>query len=108
MAGRIGNLRHAVTLEAPVRTPDEGGGGVETWTAVATLWATIRATGGAEVELGDALRGRVSHEIIIRAQAGVTPAQRFRLETRIFQILAVRDLDGRGRFLSCLVEERHL
>lgn len=108
MAGRIGELRHIVTLEAPSRTPDEGGGGSESWNAVATLWAAIRATGGGESDLADSLRGRVSHEVVIRNRADVAPAKRFRLGARVFHILAVRDPDGRGRFMSCLAEERNL
>ena len=46
MRPAIGRLRHRLTLETASRTPDGGGGAVETWTAVAQVWGRIVPTGG--------------------------------------------------------------
>lgn len=101
----IGEFRHRLTLEAPVRTADEGGTAVVTWTAVAEVWAAIRPTSGRERVDADRLTGHVTHEIRIRWRAGVDATQRFRLGPRIFAINAARDLDERRRLLVCACEE---
>lgn len=104
----IGRLRHRLTLEAATRTPDGGGGASESWSTVATVWASITPTGGAEAVDADALAGRVSHEIVFRHRPGVEPAMRLRRGSRLFEIAAVIDTDERGRWLKCLCVERDL
>lgn len=106
MTGRVGSLRHGVTLEEPVRVADDAGGANLTWREVATLWADIRARTGKETLEADRLSGRVSVDIFIRYRTGVVPAMRFRHGERIFHIRAVLDEDGRRRWLKCLCEER--
>jgi SPP1 family predicted phage head-tail adaptor len=101
----IAELRHRVTLEAPVRTPDEGGTAVITWSAVADVWAAVRSVGGRERVEADRLAGRITHEIRIRWRDGVDATQRFRLGARLFLIHAARDPDARRRVLLCTCEE---
>ena len=105
---QIGALRHRLTLETPVRVDDGGGGVTLTWSAVATLWASIQPGSGNEVFAGDRLTGRITHEIRIRYRPGVTPDMRFRDNSRVFHILAAVELDERRRWLRCLCEERDL
>ena len=107
-ATKIGELTRRVVLEQVTRAPDGAGGATETWSTVATLFAGLRALSGGEGFVFDRTTGRATHEIIIRHRSGVTPAMRFRLGTRLFEILAVLDEEGRRRHLRCLVEERDL
>jgi len=102
----IGELRHRVRIEAETRDDDGGGGADATWSLVAEAWASIKATGGTEAAAADALRGRTTHEIWIRYRDDVIPAMRFVASARIFDVRAVLDPDGRGRWLRCLVQER--
>lgn len=104
----IGELTRRVVLEQVTRTPDGAGGATESWTAVATVFAAVRALGGNESFSFDRTTGRATHEIIIRHRTDVKPAMRFRLGTRTFEILNALDHDGRRRHLRCLVEERDL
>jgi SPP1 family predicted phage head-tail adaptor len=104
----IGLLNRRVVLEAATRSPDGAGGAGQSWTAIATLFATVRALSGTESFAQDRVTGRVTHEIVIRYRTDVTPAMRFRLGTRLFEIIAALDPDGRRRQLRCLVEERDL
>lgn len=104
----IGALRHRVTLEQVTQTPDGGGGSTETWTAVASLWASIDPISGSESLIAERVAGAITHTIHIRHRSGVTPAMRFRLGTRIFEITAVIDPDERRRHLKCLCHERDL
>ncbi len=105
---RIGDLRQRLTLEMPSRTGDGGGGANETWVTVAELWAALRPLSGAERLEADSISGRVTHEVWIRHLSGVTPQMRFRLDTRLFDIRAVIDVEERNKFLRCQVEERDL
>jgi SPP1 family predicted phage head-tail adaptor len=104
----IGRRRHPLTLEQVTRTPDGGGGASESWSSIATVWATITPTGGAESIDADALAGRLSHEIVFRYRPGVEPAMRLRYGARLFEIAAVIDVDERKRWLKCVCMERDL
>jgi SPP1 family predicted phage head-tail adaptor len=103
----IGTLSERFTLEAPVRTPDGGGGAAIAWEAIAELWARVRPITGEERLVHDQLAGRLTHEVWIRHRAGVTPAMRFRQDARIYEIVAVLEAKRRA-WLKCLCEERSL
>lgn len=104
----IGALRTRLTLEAPSRTGDGGGGAAVTWTSICELWARVRPFSGGESFALDRTAGTVGHEIVVRHRDGITPQMRFRSGTRVFDIRAVFDPDGRRRWTRCLAEERDL
>jgi SPP1 family predicted phage head-tail adaptor len=97
-----------LTLEELNRVADDGGGFTESWVAVATVFADLRPISGSERVDADRLTGSVTHDVVLRYRAGVVPAMRFREGTRIFQIVAVIDVDEQHRWLQCLCEEREL
>lgn len=105
---RIGDLRHRMTLQAPARTADGGGGASIVWALVAEVSAALRPATGGESLAADRLSGRVSHEIWIRHRAGVKGEMRFVLGARVFEIRAALDVAERRRWLRCLVEEKDL
>lgn len=105
---RIRDLRHRLTLEETERVSDGAGGFTESWVAIATVSATIQPSGGGESLESGRLAGRVTHAVTLRYRAGVTPAMRFRMGTRVFHILAAFDVDERKSWLKCLCEERDL
>lgn len=102
----IGKLRHRLRLEAPARTADGGGGADVSWSLVAEVWAAFRPYTGSEREEHDGLKARVSHEVWIRRRDGVRSDMRFVMGARVFDVLAVLDIEERGRWLRCLTEER--
>ncbi len=103
---RIGELRHRLRFEVETRLPDGGGGASASWTSVETVWGAVRATTGSEALASDGLRGRTTHEIWIRHRQDVSPAGRFVMGARTFDIVAVLDPDGGRRWLRCLAAER--
>ena len=105
---RIGDLRQRLVLESALRVDDGGGGANETWVEEAQLWALVRPLAGQERVEADSIAGRVTHEIWLRYRDGVEPSMRFRMDTRLFDIRAVMDVDERRRFLRCFAEERDL
>jgi len=101
----IGDLRHRLTIEQPVRTGDDGGGADVTWEAVATVWGAIDTVRGTETLKAEGLKGQLTHRIRIRHRPGLTSAMRLRKATRVFNIQALADPDGRQRWLECLCDE---
>ena len=101
----VGNLRHGLIIEAPLRAGDEAGSAVTSWSFVATVWAAVRSLPGREFVDADGVSARVSHEVTIRWRGDLTAAMRFHDGSRIFLIRAVRDVDDRRRRMTCLVEE---
>lgn len=104
----IGALRHRVTLEQPLRGADGGGGAHVTWSAIAELWASVSPATGGETVFAEAVSGRISHAITLRFRADISPEMRLRLGPRVFEILAVIDVDERHRELRCLCREEFL
>ncbi|MGE3831357.1 MAG: phage head closure protein [Parvibaculaceae bacterium] len=105
---RIGRLRHRLTLEAPVTDADDIGGRSVAWTPVATMWAAIETVNGKEIAALGQTDAQLIHRITIRHRDGVGPAMRLRKGARIFEIVSVRDPDGRKRFLVIHAIERTL
>ena len=101
----IGLLRKRLTLEAASRTADGGGGAALEWAAVAEVWGAVRPITGEERLRHDAISARLTHQVWIRRRSGVLPAMRFRIGTRLLDIVAVLD-PGRRHRLLCLCEER--
>lgn len=105
-------LTRRIVLESPVPTPDGGGGASQSWTALGTVWADMRAgTGGAANGLGGADLSRVRWRVIVRGAPEGSPrrprpGQRFREGARVFPIVAVAERDPTGRYLTCFAEER--
>lgn len=103
---RPGALRHKLTLEAPTRTGDGGGGAEVSWSPVDEVWARIEARSGAETVTAEKRASRLSHTVTLRWRADLDPTQRLRLGARVLEIEAVSDPDGRRRWLQCRCTER--
>jgi SPP1 family predicted phage head-tail adaptor len=104
----IGEMKTRLTLEAPSRSGDGGGGADIVWETVAVVWAAVRPLSGDENFALDRVAGRLSHEIRIRHRTDVTLEMRFRDASRVYDIRAAFDPDGRRQWLRCLAEERDL
>lgn len=92
-------MRERVTLEAPLRTPDGAGGALVSWVAGATVWAKVEMRDGGEAAVAERLEARAAIRVTIRYRGGVTSEMRVGWQGRAFNIRAVRDRDGRRRFL---------
>ena len=102
----IGALRRRLTLETLERTSDGAGGNIATWSTRAVLWAAIRPRHGSENFDGGRVEGRVTHDIWIRPQSAISPGQRLRLNTRLFNIRAVLQPDPFVNRMRLVCEER--
>jgi head-tail adaptor len=74
------------------------------YSAVATLWASLTPVADRADEAAADLGAIVTHRIVIRVGPEVTTRHRFRAGTRIFRVVAVREQDV--GFLAIHAEER--
>jgi len=101
---RAGKLRVRLALEEPQRVADGGGGSTISWAATTSLWGALRTLSRRERAGTGGRISEVTHDITIRHRAGVLPEMRFRLDTRVFAILAVLD-DGDRHQIICHCRE---
>lgn len=115
-APRIGQLRHRVTIQTPTLAVDAQGVRSETWSELATAWADIRPLSMGEAVAAGQTMGYVTHRMTMRRGAPVVaygaenskqvrPKHRVTFGARTFEIQAVTDPDGRGRWIEVLVRE---
>lgn len=100
-----GHLAHRVELQQKAKTSDGIGGDQVTWSTLAFLWARVTPTSQSGGETADHLKGRITHELLIRHRDGVMVGMRFLYRARPLRILSCTDFTGQGRFLVCLCEE---
>lgn len=108
-------LKHRLTLQQEVQTPDGSGGYEKSWTDVVDLWAEILPitssgsgngrSSGRETFVAGQIQAEISHRILLRYQDGVTPAMRLLYDGRIFHIKYVANSEERGETLELLVLE---
>ncbi len=104
----IGKLRHRLKIQAAAPTEDPYGGRSDPWAkpvTVATVWGRIESLRGRERMHAMQLEDRVTHRVRIRYRDDVTAQQRLVIGSRVFNIRAVIDRDGRRRWLELLCEE---
>ncbi len=101
-----GQFNRRLTLEAPVEMPDGAGGVTRIYEAVATLWASVTPVSAREHSEAVQRGISITHRIGLRFSADITSRHRFRDGERIFRIVALRDRDGRKRFLQIEADEQ--
>lgn len=98
---RAGQLRERVTIQRKSVTRDGFGAEVVTWPDLVTVWANVRSTDGTEgVESTvDQVVATISHSVLIRYRAGLSPAMRVVWRGKALQILSIVENDNRQRQL---------
>lgn len=103
----IGRLRHRVTLQRFVAVDDGGGGTVEDWQDVATVWAAVEPIRGRERLEAMQLEQAVDHRVVIRYRPGLDGRNmRVLYRGRALHVAAVINVEERNRWLELLCEER--
>ncbi len=108
-------LRHRITLQQEVETPDGAGGYAKSWADVADLWAEIMPvissgakldkSAGREIVLGGQIQHELSHRILLRYRDDITPSMRLVYENSIFNIVYVANVEERNETLQLLVHQ---
>lgn len=100
----IGRLRERVTLEAPQRTPDAGGGAAIAYAAEATVWAAVAPERGGEPQ-ADQGRSARRYALTIRHRSDVAPGWRAVWAGRVLIVRGRREDAAPSRFLILDCEE---
>jgi len=102
---RAGELRHHVTIQRNTATAqDNYGQVVESWTTIATRWASIRPVSGDEAEEGKQVKAKATHEIKLRHLADITTKDRAKLGSRSFNIYSIINTEEKNKetVLKCI------
>lgn len=99
----IRRLNKRVILQENQPQRDTGGGFVNDWQDLDTIWAERKQANGRAVYIGQQHGYEVDQVLTIRSRT-LTKNMRFKEGERIFNIEYIRELDG-GRFLQVYCTE---
>jgi SPP1 family predicted phage head-tail adaptor len=105
---RAGELRHLITLQTPsTAAPDGDGGFTNTWTDLATVWASIVPATARDLErvVAGTVQSSATHLVTIRYLAGVTTKTRVVFGSRLFSVTGVQNTDERNISLVLVCQE---
>ena len=102
---RAGKQRNKLTLQTKTLTADGAGGSSVVWADTNTFWGKFRVLSATE-QLGmDRDEAKMTREICMRYQTGVTPGNRIKYGTRLFDIHSVENVDERNAEIRLSVVE---
>jgi SPP1 family predicted phage head-tail adaptor len=106
---RIGLKSRRVVIERPIDSTDDLGDAITTYTAVATVWASVEPLRGEERFEAQQVTADVTHRIRFRwgsVIAGMTPKYRLRQADQVFDVLSVNDIMTAHRELEVYAKVR--
>jgi SPP1 family predicted phage head-tail adaptor len=101
----IGRLKRLAELQAYTTASDGMGGSFATWGKVADVYCDIMPLSGRELLEFGAVTANVSHRIIMRYRANLTPDNRLVWDSRYFNIKSVLNLDEESKIIEMLAVE---
>lgn len=100
-----GKMRHRVTIQTLIATPDADNAVEEVYANVATVWADVSSVSGRTEMDSKSIGERITHRITIRSRADVTSENWILYRDRRFRIRNVQDLEERRRFMILECED---
>ena len=102
-------MRHRITVQEATASVDSYGNRTYTWADLVDAWADIQAVSWSEGLTAEQRKAAVTHRMTVRmatpvVQTGTDDAEQVRPRHRVtfgnhtYEILAVVDPDGRGRY----------
>ena len=102
----IGPRRFRLTVELNTPTPDTVNEPADSWSAIATIWASLRQTTTRDAAYAERLQVVATHVIECRAEVPLTVLDhRLTMAGRVFNLRDVNDVDERHRHYIILAEE---
>jgi SPP1 family predicted phage head-tail adaptor len=101
---QAGRLNHLITIQQNIPAPAADHSLEDAWSSyAANVWAHIRTTGGREFWRAKQLNAEVTHEVLIRYNAGIEPSMRITWGARVLMITSVvHDEDrNKGTLIYC-------
>lgn len=102
----IGDMRHRITFQEPVKTPDGYKGHTVNWKDVVTVWASVEPLSGREYFYSHQIKNEISHRVRVRYRTDLRLEMRIKLsEDRALAIESIIDLQERHEMLELLCME---
>jgi SPP1 family predicted phage head-tail adaptor len=99
-------MRHRVEVQRVTETAGTQGGTARTYATVGYRYGSIDPVTGREYFDANRTQSDVTHRIRIRPYTGLTPGgYRFRLGSRVFNIVSVLDLEERQALFEIMCTE---
>ena len=96
----LGAMRHRVTLESVARVKGDGGEWTETYSTIATVWASVTPKRLAPNFRGDRLEFPTTHLIVINYSSAYMDARRITLGSRIFVVQSAINSDEINQYIE--------
>lgn len=101
----IGKLRHRITFQEHLKTPDGYKGHTVEWTNFATVWASVEPLSGREYFFSHQVKADVTHRVKIRYRDDITVKMRIKFGARALAIESILDIKERHEVLEILCRE---
>lgn len=102
---KAGRLRHRMEIQRDNPSRDELGQPVENWVTLDSVNVRLVGLSGREFISRAGESAEMTHRIEMRAYPGLTNKDRLKFGSRIFEILYVADIEGRGVEMHVPVKE---
>ena len=102
---RIGDMRHRVTFQQSIKTPDGHKGHTVQWQDMIAVWASVEPLTGREYFYSHQIKAEVTHRVKIRYRADITTEMRAKFGERVLEIESIIDLKERHEVLEILCRE---
>ena len=100
-----GQLDKRVKIQQATEARDAHGQPIETWSDLASVWASIEPLRGREFFAARQFQAETTHKVTIRHRAGIGPRMRLLFGSRVFRIEAVIDPRERHEALELMCVE---
>jgi len=102
---RIGDMRHRITFQKSVKTPDGHKGHTVSWQDLITVWASVEPLTGREYFYSHQIKAEVTHRVKIRYREDITTEMRAKFGERVLEIESIIDLKERCKMLEIFCRE---
>ena len=96
----IGDMRHRVTFQGLIKTPDGYKGNVKTWQDVITVWAQVIPITGREYFYAHQIKNEITHRVRIRYRTDINVEMRVLFGERVFTIESIIDIGERREYME--------
>jgi len=101
----IGEMRHRITFQDSVETPDGHKGHTVEWFDKVTVWGSLEPLSGREYFAAHQIQAEVTHRVKVRYRADITTKMRIKYKERILLMESILDLKERRQILEILCRE---
>jgi SPP1 family predicted phage head-tail adaptor len=101
----IGKMRHRVTIQTLIATPDADNAVEEVYSNVATVWADVSPVSGRTEMDSKSLGERITHRVTMRYRADVTSENWILYRGLRFRVRNIQDFEERRRFMILECED---